>query len=438
MLRLLLNNKALETIEKALFVLFIFALPFGTRKFIFSELPGNNFFTAFIYLSDFLLVLILLMWLRRRGFKGFFLQYKKFVVWNLIFLLILLVSLLLNYNVLSLYYFLRIAAGILFIFYICSAFKLYNKELLLKIFIFSVVVQSLIAIGQFLLQSDLGLKLLGEPKLAPQIAGIAKVNVDFGKFIRPYGTLPHPNVLGAFLIAGIAALTYKMFFLKRSSLDYLFLALIAAALFLSFSRAAYLAFIVFVLFFSLYFIKFHRDKLQKLFIFIFLLLAVVVCFGILFKPFLFKRVDIKNDAALQLRFFYNAAAVNMIKDNILFGVGIGNFSREINNYLPEDQKLKNFWEFQPSHNVFLLIGAEGGFLAMILFVFFLLYFIYFLLRRASNNRNALSTILAFILISFIVLMLFDHYFLTQWQAFILLCITLGIICAFSPYRKSEI
>lgn len=55
------------------------------------------------------------------------------------------------------------------------------------------------------------------------------------------------------------------------------------------------------------------------------------------------------------------AAVRMIKESPLFGMGAGNFVVR----LPEYQNSKFYWQ-QPVHNIFLLIWAEIGLLGVIL------------------------------------------------------------------------
>lgn len=60
---------------------------------------------------------------------------------------------------------------------------------------------SLLAIGQFILQKDLGLQIINEPFLNYDIKGIAKLflpSFDFA-ILRSYSTFAHPNVLSAFL-----------------------------------------------------------------------------------------------------------------------------------------------------------------------------------------------------------------------------------------------
>jgi predicted aspartyl protease len=79
------------------------------------------------------------------------------------------------------------------------------------------------------------------------------------------------------------------------------------------------------------------------------------------------------------------------------------------------------------HNYFLLSAAELG----IPFTMLLLYlFLYHLLKLFKNlNKNVFDLTLFSILISFLVLMQFDHYFYTLQQTQMLLWVILGIIAA---------
>lgn len=431
MWRLTLSKQyILQKLEKILFGLLIFALPFGTRKFIFGELAGNDFFSMFIYFSDILLTLLLLVWIMRGGFEEFIKKRGKILIWATIFIFILLLSLLANFNFLSIYHFIRILAGVSLIVYVSSSYRIHNFNLLLNLFIASIVIQSIIGIAQFNFQNDLGFKYFGEMSLSPDIAGTAKIDLATGKFIRAYGTLPHPNILALFLFTGYVLLIYKIFFVKKTLLDYFYLVLIVSALFFTFSRSAFLVFFIFLLLFLFYLFKYHREKLKQNLLFFLLLLFIIFFLSVTYLPFLLKRADIKSDTALKLRNFYNATAVQMIKSNLLTGVGPGNFVKEINNYLIANEKIKNVWELQPVHNVFLLIFAENGVFAFFIFATVLFSMIFNLAKKSLNRIGKINLLFIFrsLIFCFIVLMFFDHYFWTNWQAFLLLCITLGINC----------
>lgn len=105
-------------------------------------------------------------------------------------------------------------------------------------------VQSLLALWQFIIQKSVGLKILGEQVLSPQILGVAKIVSGGTKLIRGYGTFPHPNLLSAFLVTGVLFTAYLMLETSKKWTKLLlsFLLLLnIMGLAITFSRSAYLA-----------------------------------------------------------------------------------------------------------------------------------------------------------------------------------------------------
>jgi hypothetical protein len=62
-----------------------------------------------------------------------------------------------------------------------------------------ILLQSTVALGQFVAQRDLGLALLGERALDPQLAGVSVVMRGAERWLRAYGLTNHPNVLAGTL-----------------------------------------------------------------------------------------------------------------------------------------------------------------------------------------------------------------------------------------------
>ncbi len=62
-----------------------------------------------------------------------------------------------------------------------------------------VTVQGLVAVTQFGVQRDLGLRALGELALDPATGGVSVLLVDNVRWLRAYGLTGHPNLLGALL-----------------------------------------------------------------------------------------------------------------------------------------------------------------------------------------------------------------------------------------------
>ncbi len=66
----------------------------------------------------------------------------------------------------------------------------------------SLTVQAVVALGQTIRQSSLGLTPFGEPRLDPLQRGIAVTVIHGARRLRAYGLTDHPNILGGFAAVG--------------------------------------------------------------------------------------------------------------------------------------------------------------------------------------------------------------------------------------------
>ena len=156
-------------LEKITFYLLVFALPFQTRKIIaqFSQ-PFNEWTSAYLYLTDILLLALIVFWFWRQKENRFLKNLswrwlgektKSPDLWLIVFLAVALVSLSQAGSVrLGVYHWLKLLEFALFFFYLKSSVGLiFNFRRLAQVFIFSGIVQSVIALGQYLGQKSLGL-----------------------------------------------------------------------------------------------------------------------------------------------------------------------------------------------------------------------------------------------------------------------------------------
>lgn len=63
-----------------------------------------------------------------------------------------------------------------------------------------IALQSVVAIGQFVRQADMGLAFLGESRLDPLVSGVSVVMRGSERWLRAYGFATHPNVLAGTLV----------------------------------------------------------------------------------------------------------------------------------------------------------------------------------------------------------------------------------------------
>lgn len=464
----------LNRIEKVLFLLLLFSIPFQTRVFLWSAgvVEGfNEWQSVFLYATDILIVLLFVVWLwqeRRRLFLsraavGSFQRLaatasrlaaprqargpsppalreplSSKVIVSLLLVLFFGVALISIFfavhGVIGVYRFVKLVEFVGLFFYVGRIMPRIRFSHLMLIFVASGLVQSFIAIGQFSLQRSLGLKLLGESPLVVSNPTVAHIVTSGGTYIRAYGTLPSPNVLAAFLSIAILFLLYwyisrrpsKSFFsLPIDGFMLVSLVLLVFVLFLTFSRGVLLAFFVSsVLFFGL--LLFSQKRKATLWALGFFITAHILVVGLMW-PELFSRFTASNptnDVAVTERLFFNEVAYETIAIRPWSGVGLGNFTFFYRDFFPG---LPDHL-YQPVHNIFLLVGAEMGIVALALFMIFFIKMLgtrvaHFLARDSKQGEHALFVaVLTFIFLSGFI----DHYYLTIQQGSLLFWIVLGM------------
>lgn len=393
-----------SSIKKWLFYLLVLSLPFGARIVLIQG--GSEFDSFFLYGTDLLLlgIAFLFLWREKEGNAE---GKSAWAIPLVLFLFVIFISGFFALDIkLAFLHFLEIV--ILAVLFLYVRRGVFNKEVFLNILVIILIFQSVLAIGQFALQSDLGLQILGEAKLSPLKAGVAKIETGNLKLIRAYGTFPHPNVLAAFLI-------FSLFFLIPRLKDgcarsvFLPFGLGVAALFLTFSRAAIAVGLMAIL---LYLVRlFWRDKevFGKGAVFVVLLLAVMTLslFPVLTERFSFK------DEAIGTRLDSQNASLQILRENYFLGVGPGNFTSALGDIYQD----RPAWTAQPVHNIFLLAGTELG-------IFGVLFFVWFLAALIWRNIKKPEAVL---ILAFILLALTDHYFWTFQQGQILWWLGLGLL-----------
>ena len=416
----------MKKLEKFLFYVFIFSIPFQTRKVLFFASPESKFLewnSGFLYFTDLLLIAILLLGFLRGGIK-----FKKTDVFLGLFFLIAGLSLITSQNIgLSVYQIIKLAEFVLLFLYIKYNLGFLQIKNILKVFIASGVFQALLAICQFFSQSSLGLKHFEAGIFNANIPGVATFFVQGVKFIRAYGTAPHPNVLAIFLLVSIFCLYYL--YLTRTPrmgvrmIQMTLLFILMLGLFLTFSRAVIIVFVAgSLLFLLIAFFKFKELKFKIIGLF---LLFTVVCllFTILFWPEFQARFlgTSLGEQAVTLRVYYNDIALSAIQEKPILGLGLGNFTW----YLFNNYQFEEFWLYQPVHNLYLLIAVEIGIIGLIVFLIFIAKILLKGLRQVFRREILLT---AYCLLgTFLALALIDHYFWTIQQGRLVFWIVLAII-----------
>jgi len=196
--------------------------------------------------------------------------------------------------------------------------------------------------------------------------------------VRVYSVFGNPNILGEYLIMALP-ISIAMFFINKGFLKKIVFigtsGILTLSLLMTFSRGAWLgfgvAFIAMVLLF------------RKELIFLFIPTGIISMF-LLPDSIVNRILSIGNigDSSNAYRIRVWKVALQMIRDNWIFGVGLGYLPFKVNylNYI----RTMNVYH---SHNMFLEIFAEmgiGGFMAM-LFLFSILFKkLYSIIRKRRN------------------------------------------------------
>lgn len=431
--------------SKFLLGAFLVTFPFQIRKLVFYPdlyITGNfNYYVSFfVYLSDILLVLAFLsfgiaVYKREKvNFIGF--GYKELFAYMMVFLLLSLGSVFISQNKeISFFHAFRFAE--LMLLYILIVNEVLPRKKVLKYFIGGVFLQALIGIGQYIYQSSIGLRMLGESIIGTDVPGVAKMDIGSEKVLRSYGTLSHPNVLAGLLVSGIVFVFYV--FRNRMKILLPIISILILALLFTFSRSGLLAAAtIFLIYISLI----ERKIPYKL---ILLFGSILMFFVVLFdlENIFWSRFILGGDIEAGLeRLNY----MNISKDMIIqspWGIGLGDYTLHMQDFTYA--KLDP-WLYQPVHNIFLLftneIGVVGG-----LFFIFIFGFIFLKLVQALKylkekiDDKYYCVMLISLLAGLGVIAMFDHYLVTTYQGQVVLILYFALVGSFLnssalPFRNS--
>ncbi len=404
------------------------------QSFAFFLGEKKDFSINFLYLSDlfgFLALCVLLLHVSkfRAGPKTHLTRF-----FPLLIIILSIFSYFTNFKKLtipaiSIFYLLYVAKGIVLHETVKQSGASVKNFIVRIIWIFGLF-EAFVAILQFSLQAPIGLRLLGEPTFGPYLWQIAKVEALGQIFTRPYGTFSHPNILSAFLLLTLIIGFYyyysQNFQAKRAWVHLILVQITIFALFISFSRAAWLAAALATGFFHVF--TWNMLIKQKHAQFLRILLACTAL-GILllvtYQPFVKQRGNL-FDKAYQERISYNRAAVSMIGQSSVFGLGPGESVLHMEQYLTPSSKP---WEVQPIHNYYLLVAAEIGLPAALLFLLYLgltLTRLGFNHNKLTDKHNLKRALFFSGLAGSATLMFFDHYFYTIQASMLLFWTWLGL------------
>lgn len=404
----------LKKIINLLFYLYLFFIPWQTRYFIKEGYLEGKFWeygTFSIYAIDLLFfsLLILMLFYKIKNKQSLRFSSPLFSILIVFFLLLVLSVGIADNKEIALYHLFRWFLGILF-FWLVNILD-FDLKKALGFILTGAFVQSILAFFQFFQQKITANKWLGLASHDPSFSGTVVLETIQGRFLRAYGALPHPNILAGFFIVSML-LGWALYFLVREKRRKLILfanIFITLGLILTFSRSAFGVWFLVLTFMGIFSFKFSSPY-QKLLIkiagfsFIFFLI-----FGFVFQNLIFTRfttLTLTEQYSLKYRSIYQNQAFKIISQYYALGVGLNNFTWQV-----YQKKIKpdipNF-QYQPVHNIYLLILSEISFLGLVVFLYLIFRFLQLWVRSIKKN-NIVSLLLGLSFLSLLLIGLVDHY-----------------------------
>ncbi|MFH1610345.1 MAG: O-antigen ligase family protein, partial [Patescibacteria group bacterium] len=357
----------MKKVLEYLLYLFIFLLSWQTRWIVSDPLINGNVWEygrISIYSFDIIFVLILSIFLIL-NFKSFKIKNVKYILLGVLFVVLNFVVA--DNKLINFYWLLRIFQSISLI-WMFSRVN-FNKVRFIWIFVASMGLSAGLGIYQFLSQSAFASKWLGLAVHSASVLGQSVIETGGERWLRAYGTFPHPNILAGFLVISLVLSFYLYPKLKKvyQKNILIILSLISsAALFFIFSRAAWIAGIL-IIFYHIFLLK-NKKILPIVCLIIFVLLSVIYLPLVKTRITGTERLEVKSNTE---RISGYTQAFEIIKKHPLLGVGAGNHTVELQKMYPD----QSAWDYVPVHNIYLLIFSEVGIIGMILIL--LLFYYYF-------------------------------------------------------------
>ena len=278
------------------------------------------------------------------------------------------------------------------------------------------LIQSIVAIGQSVLQHDLGLQSIGEYELDPLWRGVSVLESGGTRFLRAYGLSDHPNILGGCLAFGLIILLAAFIYGKKWNWLFALVFIPASvALLLTFSRSAWVAFAAgSVLIVGVEVARRNVSALKRVGVLMVLCLLAAAPFVYRDRDSFATRFGLNGSyqdtdsnelGALIERAYLFDAANKIFVDHALTGVGLGVSPVAMKYTFPESPIY-----YQPPHFTLLVAAEETGiFGASFYFALLMIPILIFFGRRMTLIQNLFAIASFAILLAIAVIGLFDYY-----------------------------
>ena len=406
--------------------IWIFLIPWQVRYIFSDPLVGGEpweYGRMSLYIGDIIFILLLglaiIVWLRERGASRVYfwpaLCLIIFTAWCWIGVL---------WSVepgVSAYFAARITQWLALLAVIAVLKPSFN--LIISSIIAIGVTQTLLGIFQFGTGEVIASKWLGMAAQSAAELGSSVVETSAGRWLRAYGSLPHPNMYGGFIAIALLAVVYLASRMKRWSSPWLLVLLLflGEGLVMSFSRSSWIGLIFGALFLVALAWR-EKPALRKIIIAVCLLVSVFAL-NFLLEPALFITRFSASGRLEAQSFAERGDQINMALNAIgqhPLGLGIGGYTAWLMEILPAAPA----YVYQPVHNIYALIWAEIGLVGIALFIALIVFILQ--AHRKIRYRQAGAYYLSG-LFALLAIGIFDHYLLTLFSGIMIFGLFISLL-----------
>lgn len=299
-------------------------------------------------------------------------------------------------------------------------------------FVIGTLWPAFLAIFQFINQEVLPSTLLGIASQSADIAGVSVIELADSRFLRIYGSLSHPNVLGGWLVLGLVAVVF-LYITSQSRLAKLLLIsvfpLLTLALVLTFSRSAIVSLVIALgLWLTLTLFTATAEKralmapLFRIAVFVFI---AVVTFNLVMSDLSFSRISADNRLeriSIEERLTDFAHFKDFLREKWFTGVGLNNYTVVL---AQSDDWSKPAWRYQPAHNMYILALLELGLIGFAIFSVFLIG-VAVGIKKAIEVDFLKASFSVVLLAVMLIISLVDHYWWSSHFGIFVFWLILGI------------
>ncbi len=324
----------------------------------------------YLSLSDFPLAILLFFWIGEISFFKRKIRFHSIGTFLLIFLLFQTLSVVWSqYKELSFFEIFRtIKIYLLYLYLINHITSQKDIKFYINVLFICVIFQGLFGIGQFFQPTWFTLGETGIEGAVTFISGAENIG-------RVYGTLLHSGPYSVYLML-ILPIALAILISKQKNVHsnryFLMLTVLSGTvgLLLSFTRAAYVCFLISGLLILFFGYKYRDIKTIRVMSILFLVgIIIIASFTTNISKGLLSRISEKSiTKAIDFRLYMNIVSLKMILNHPFRGTGINNFDKVM---LPYDWTGRAQRENITVHNQYLLYAAELGIFGF--FIFMILY-----------------------------------------------------------------